>query len=155
MTPLGKKAKGFGVEMGMRYFLDQYCAAGSRGGFCFDVGSREADASKILLPFFFFFFFFFLLHPPKRGLPLHVYQLHFFVRYFFYSSEACFKGEIVLPGYGRQIIPQTGGFCAINESNFTYPILLFFLFGYTVTRVLCILNSLFLSFCMLSIYCIC
>ena len=37
--------------------------------------------------------------------------------------KSCFrnKGEIVLPEYGRQTIPQTGGgFCAINENNFTY-----------------------------------
>ena len=45
---------------------------------------------------------------------------------FIYPEESCFKGEIVFTGYGRQIIPQTGGFCAINENNFTYPILLFF-----------------------------
>ena len=37
----------------------------------------------------------------------------------FYSYEACFKGEIVFTGYGRQIIPQQED-CAINENNFTY-----------------------------------
>ena len=46
--------------------------------------------------------------------------------FFFYSYEVHFKGEIVLPVYGRQIIPQ-GGFVQSNEKQLYLPtpILLF------------------------------
>ena len=68
---------------------------------------------------------FFFVDPLKyfQFCELKVYESNFF---FFYSSQACFKGEIVLPGTVAKIIPQTGGFVQSTKTTLlTYPILLF------------------------------
>ena len=57
--------------------------------------------------------------------------------YFLFYSKACFKGEIVFTRYGRQIIPQIGALCKINENNFYLPtplLLFFFFFGKVISR---------------------
>ena len=69
--------------------------------------------------------------------------------YFFYSYEACFKGEIVLP-VRSPIIPQTGGFVQSTKKTYYFPSVLrlpvdrldarafnffyFLFFGFKVTK---------------------
>ena len=41
--------------------------------------------------------------------------------FFYYSYEACFKGEIVFTGYGRQIIPSNRIVQSTKTTLLTYP----------------------------------